>query len=739
MEYRKFFALLFISFFFQASLFSQHSVAREWNEELLNGIRNDFARPTVHARNLFHHSVMMYDIWAAYDSKAETFLLGKTIGDYECLFEGVDIPESPAEIKSARIKAISFAMYRLINYRFRFSPGYLNIKSRIDNLMAKLGYDPRNVDTNYKENSDPAAFGNYVAKCMIEFGLQDGSNEQGDYANISYRPVNAPLVMAFPGNLNIQNPNRWQPLTLDVFIDQAGNVIPFNTPPFLGAEWGQVVPFALSEDDLKIYNRNGFDYWVYHDPGRPPQLAFGDDDANLPDEYKWGFSMVAIWSSHLDPTDGVMWDISPNSLGNSTALPKKVENYRQYYNTIDGGGPSQGRRVNPHTGQPYEVEMVPRGDYARVLAEFWADGPDSETPPGHWFTILNDILDNPEFSYKFEGKGEELDTLEYEVKAYFALGGAMHDCAITAWGIKGWYDYLRPVSAIRYMADKGQSTSPDLPNYHPDGIPLVENYIELVTEDDPIAKENVFDIGKIKIYAWRGPDYINDPKTDDAGVGWILAENWWPYQRPSFVTPPFAGYVSGHSTYSRAAAEVLTLLTGDEYFPGGMGVFDIKKNDFLVFEEGPSIDMELQWATYRDASDQTSLSRIWGGIHPPADDIPGRKIGIDLGLEAYAKARSYFGDSGTTATEDLDVVYDAFSMYPNPNRGTGSLNIEKKEKDTKISQIRITNTTGAVLRNYAIQDISESRIQLPPLIDGMYFVEIFSDHKKQILPLVIIK
>ena len=103
------------------------------------------------------------------------------------------------------------------------------------------------------------------------------------------------------------------------------------------------------------------------------------------------------------------------------------------------------------------------------------------------------------------------------------------------------------------------------------------------------------------------------------------------YQRPTFVTPPFAGYVSGHSTYSRAAAEVLTLLTGDEYFPGGVGEFKAPMNEFLVFEEGPSVDVTLQWATYRDASDQTSLSRIWGGIHPPADDIPGRKMGIEIG------------------------------------------------------------------------------------------------------------
>ena len=52
--------------------------------------------------------------------------------------------------------------------------------------------------------------------------------------------------------------------------------------------------------------------------------------------------------------------------------------------------------------------------------------------------------------------------------------------------------------------------------------------------------------------------------------------------------------------------------------------------------------MTLQWATYRDASDQCSLSRIWGGIHPPADDIPGRIIGERIGVDAFALAESYF-------------------------------------------------------------------------------------------------
>jgi hypothetical protein len=153
---------------------------------------------------------------------------------------------------------------------------------------------------------------------------------------------------------------------------------------------------------------------------------------------------------------------------------------------------------------------------------------------------------------------------------------------------------------------------------------------------------DALNVGKIKLWAWRGPAYISNANFDVAGVGWILAENWWPYQRPTFVTPPFAGYISGHSTYSRTAAELVTLFTGDPYFPGGKSEFVVRKNKFLVFEDGPSVDLTLEWAKYTDASDQCSLSRLWGGIHPPADDLPGRLIGMKLGPAAFEHARGYF-------------------------------------------------------------------------------------------------
>lgn len=622
-----------------------HSAARNWNEALLAAIRRDFARPTVHARNLFHSSAMMYDLWAVYDDVADTFFLGKTVGGFTCAFSEDDRMaqrDRSDDPDADRSRAISYAMRRLLTYRFAKAPGRVAALERFENLLVDMGYNPDFDSRDFTRGNSrerAAALGLYLADCVIEFGLQDGSNEQNNYANTIYEPVNDPLEPDMPGTPGLNDPDRWQPLKLKVAIDQAGNPVQ-NQPSFVGAEWGHVVPFAVSPDAFTIYERDDFTWPVCHDPGPPAYLRGA---GALPDEYKWNHSVVVYWSSHLDPNDGVIWDISPGSIGNTTDLPLTVPALQDFYNALDGGVSDRGHEVNPYTGKPYEPNKVPRGDYTRVLAEFWADGPASETPPGHWFTIVNKaVTDHPALQKRYMGTGQILSDLEWDVKAYFVLGGGVHDAAITAWGIKGWYDYVRPISAIRFMASRGQSTSATLPNYDPEGIPLVDGYVELVGEGDPLADESNENVGKIKVRAWRGPDYVPNPETDYAGVDWILAENWWPYQRPTFVTPPFAGYISGHSTFSRTAAEILTAFTGDAYFPGGLGEFVAKKDEFLVFEEGPSVDVVLQWATYRDASDQTSLSRIWGGIHPPVDDLPGRRLGIIIAGNAFKLADAYF-------------------------------------------------------------------------------------------------
>lgn len=708
----------------ESVVLAQHSVARQWNDILLESIRRDFARPTVHARNLFHISAAMYDAWTVFDETAEAYMLGKTVHGFTSNFEGFPIPD---QFEQARDEAISYAAYRLITHRFQFSPGVEESLRECDSLLSYLGYDSSITTTDYA-GGNAAALGNYIAAQMIAYGLQDGSNEQNDYANLFYRPVNFSLAPVLPGNQFLTDPNRWQPLTFQIFIDQSGNPVPGGLPPFLSPEWGIVSPFSLTADDLTVYERAGDPYWVYHDPGPPPYLDELGEGSSA--EYQWGFALVSLWSSHLDPGDGVMMDISPGAIGNIdiSSFPTTIEGLRDFYDELEGGDPGTGHEVNPHTGQAYEPQLVPRADYARVLAEFWADGPDSETPPGHWYTILNYVSDHPVFEKKFKGEGIVLDELEWDVKAYFLMGGAMHDAAVASWGIKGYYDYLRPISAIRWMAEQGQSSNPDLNNYSPRGIPLTPGLIEVVEANDLLAGENGENIGKIKLYAWRGPDYISDPDTDYAGVGWILAENWWPYQRPTFVTPPFAGYISGHSTFSRAAAEVMTLLTGDPFFPGGMGEFVAKKNEFLVFEEGPSVDVILQWATYRDASDQTSLSRIWGGIHPPADDIPGRLIGEKIGIQAFSFAETYFGEPKTIPPPPTIPSSDTLLAYPNPVEIGEQISFTLSKVEGEV-RIQILDPTGRMVLNQMI-DMEEKEVfwqQNFHWAPGLYMIRMIGD------------
>jgi hypothetical protein len=705
----------------------EKSVARQWNEVLLEAIRNDFARPTVHARNLFQVSAAMYDAWTVFETGATPYFLGQEVGGILVPFDGFSF--DPASKQDLQREAISYTAYHLINHRFQESPDYSKTKQLLDDLFLELGYDTEFYNNDYTTGS-AAALGIYIAEQVKFFGFQDGANERGNYVNLYYSPVNEPLDLFAGGSNIMSDPNRWQPLQFgnEPVIDQSGNVIEGGVIDFLSPEWGNVLPFAMTEEDLSTFQRDGHTYKVYKDPGGPPLLNT-DEGMSWDDPYKWGFALVSIWSGQLDPADQVLWDISPAGLGNLGLenLPTEFTAYPAFYDLMEGGDPSEGYTINPVTGQPYASQVVPRGDYARVLAEFWADGPDSETPPGHWFVILNYVMDRPEFVRKLAGQGSVLDPLEYDVKAYFTLGGAMHDAAIAAWSVKGYYDYLRPVSAIRYMASMGQSSNPDAPNYHPAGMPLLEGYIELIQEGDPLAGQDNAHLNQIKLKAWKGHDLIDDPDTDQAGVGWILATRWWPYQRPSFVTPPFAGYVSGHSTYSRAAAEVLTRLTGDEYFPGGMGEFSAPRNEFLVFEEGPSTDVTLQWAKYYDASDQCSLSRIWGGIHPPADDLNGRMMGASIGKEAFDFAISYFNETVVSVERDTNDL----QIFPNP--ATNRLWI-RYSGEVMTERLKLTDLTGRLMSvGTARPSPGLIEVDISHLTPGFYLLDLDRQNQYKIL------
>jgi PAP2 superfamily len=571
-----------------------HSVARVWDETILSLIRQVVPAPTVHARNLFHMSAAMWDAWAAYDSTADGYFVTEKL--------------EADDVNAARETAISYAAYRILLWRYVTVSDLPAAQAQLDEVMASMCYRTDYVSA---AGNSPAALGNRIAATVIEFGGDDGAHEDERYANASYMPANDPLVVAESGT-TMRDPNAWQPLSLGKQLSQNGLPIPGKIQTFIGSHWGSVTPFALEPSS------NG----VPIDPGPPPRLGDVETDA----AFKQAALDVLRYSSELDPTDGVVVDIGPASFGDSSL------------GTNDGDG----YEVNPITGAPYEPNPTLRADYVRSIAEYWADGPTSETPPGHWNLLANEVADAPGFERRFRGEGPEVDSLQWDVTTYFALNGALHDAAIAAWGLKAHYDSVRPISMIRYLGGNGQSTDPNGPAYDPDGLPLEPGLVEVITQESSAPGERHADlaehIGEIAVRSWRGSPA--HPETETSGVDWILAVDWVPYQRPTFVTPAFAGYISGHSTFSRAGAVVLSSITGSPYFPGGLHESTTPRGT-LLHEEGPTVDVRLQSATYFDAADQAGISRLYGGIHIPADDVTGRIVGATCGTQAWELASKY--------------------------------------------------------------------------------------------------
>jgi len=569
------------------------SIARRWDDQILAAIRLDLPRPTVHARNLFHLSAAMWDAWAGYDTTAK----------------GVFVRErhTAADVDKSRRASISYAAYDVLTHRYAHAIGGKRTLDCLRAVMVDLGYDPGDA---HDAGDDPIAFGNRIGHTIIQKGASDGANEANDYADPSdFQPPNHALVFDNPGAL-LKEPERWQPINLAVAATQNGIILPAGVQRYIGAQWGLVTPFAL---------RRKSDAIPYHDPGPVPRLG--------PEMKDWLVEVVRKTSA-LDPADPATIDISPGAYG------------RNSLGTNDGKGWSK----NPVTGQPYAPEVVPRADFFRVMAEFWADGPKSETPPGHWNTIANTVSESPGFERRLFGRGPSLDPLAWDVHVYLALNGAEHDAAIAAWEIKRRATTVRPISLVRWMGAKGQSSDPNGPSYDPAGLPLVPGLIEVITKESSAPGERhahlAFYVGQIAVRDWLGEP--GDRVNQVSGVGWVRAVDWITYQRRTFVTPAFPAFISGHSTFSRAGAEVLASLTGSPYFPGGFGEFVAPRGTFLTFEKGPTTEVRLQWASYFDASDEAGQSRLWGSIHIPPDDFAGRRVGHQVGPDAVALASKYF-------------------------------------------------------------------------------------------------
>lgn len=225
-------------------------------------------------------------------------------------------------------------------------------------------------------------------------------------------------------------------------------------------------------------------------------------------------------------------------------------------------------------------------DEQKVIAEYWADGPASELPPGHWCLFAQFVS---------RRDGHDLDT---DVKLFFALTNAIFDASIACWEAKRAFDSVRPVTAIHYLFE-GET-----------------------------------------ITAWKGPYQ---------GTGPLSGEDWRPYQAATVVTPPFPEYVSGHSTFSTAGAEILKQFTGSDDFGGThtqlAGTSRVEpqpaSGEPSVPYFVPATDVTLFWATFSDGADQAGISRRYGGIHFVEGDLVGRTTGRAIAMQAWTKAQGF--------------------------------------------------------------------------------------------------
>ncbi len=231
--------------------------------------------------------------------------------------------------------------------------------------------------------------------------------------------------------------------------------------------------------------------------------------------------------------------------------------------------------------QSLEIILISESltDKQKAIAEYWSDGPDTYTPPGHWCEIA-----------QFIAERENYDNTHC-IKLFFALSNAMLDASIACWECKHYYDSVRPITAVHELF-RGR-----------------------------------------KIRAWGGPF---------KGTVEMDGKDWMPYQPSNFVTPPFAEHVSGHSTFSRAAATILQSFTRSDHFKG----CTLIKAGSSEIEPGktPAEDIMVDWPTFTAAAEEAGMSRLYCGIHFTRGNEYGQMLGEVVGKCVWEKAKYHFGE-----------------------------------------------------------------------------------------------
>jgi len=117
-------------------------------------------------------------------------------------------------------RAIGYAAWRLLAERYGRNDNADDIRAELRRVATGQG-----LTAQVPINDTATALGLKIAECIVNRGLEDGSNERGDYANRVYKAANPPMDPSVPGAGGLADPNRWQPLKLTRFIDQSGNAL----------------------------------------------------------------------------------------------------------------------------------------------------------------------------------------------------------------------------------------------------------------------------------------------------------------------------------------------------------------------------------------------------------------------------------------------------------------------------------------------------------------------------------
>lgn len=196
---------------------SADSTITDWNGATLQAIRTSKIGPPMVARALAIVHTCTYDAWAAYDGRAVGSQLGATL-------------RRPFDERTLANKerAVSYAAHRALTDLFPAQ------KPTFDSLMESLNLDPADASTDV---ATPTGIGNVAAAAVIALRHHDGANQLGDLGLPAYSDYTG--YQAVNTVDEIIDPNRWQPLR---FSNGLGG---FVVPGYIGAHWGNVIPFAL--------------------------------------------------------------------------------------------------------------------------------------------------------------------------------------------------------------------------------------------------------------------------------------------------------------------------------------------------------------------------------------------------------------------------------------------------------------------------------------------------------------